>query len=324
MRRREFIAALGGAATAGVWPFAARAQQPAMPVIGFLQRSNPVRTDFADFREGLKALGYEEGRNIRIERRYAGLDVDRVRMFAQELTNMNVKVIVVDGSATIQIVMATTKTIPIVAAIISSPTRFNIANLARPGGNLTGLSNLGDDLDGKRLELLKELIPDARRVAALTDRDNVNPVSRRGMEYVAKILGVELRIFEATDPGTWPAVFASIADFQPGALLQAPSANFASAPKEAVALAAARRLPAVYAEHDFIDAGGLMAYGISLSDQWRRTAAYVDKILKGATPGELPIEQPTKFDLAINLKAAKTLAIEVPTSILLRASEVIE
>jgi hypothetical protein len=150
IRRREFITLLGGATLA--CPLAARAQQPPMPVIGFLQRSKPVRTDFADFRDGLKALGYEDGRNIRIEQRYAGLDIDVLRAFAQELVGMNVKVIVIDGFATIHTVMAATKTIPIVSALIAGPDQFGIASLARPGGNLTGLSVSTDDLGGKRLE----------------------------------------------------------------------------------------------------------------------------------------------------------------------------
>jgi putative ABC transport system substrate-binding protein len=320
VKRRAFIAALGSTA---VWPIVAHAQQT-MPVISFLQRSPRIRGDFEHFRDGLRALGYEEGRTIRIEQRYAGLNVDRLRELAQELLGMNVKVLVVDGSATIRTLLTITKTTPIVAAFIAGPTQYGIVNLSRPGGNLTGLSNLADDLDGKRLELLKELIPNSRRVAVLVDRDNLNPVAMRVVEHVAKAVGVELRTFEAGEPGTWPAVFASIPAFRADALLQFPSANFASAPKEAVALADAHRLPTVYAEHEFTKAGGLMSYGIDLPHQWRRLAGYVDKILKGANPGELPIEQPTKFDLAINLKTAKAIGLVVPTSILLRADEVIE
>jgi putative tryptophan/tyrosine transport system substrate-binding protein len=321
MRRREFIAALGGAAA---WPVVARGQLPAVPVIGFLQRSAPIRNDFENFRDGLKALGYVDGRTIRIEQRYADLNVDRLRELAQELVGMKVKVLVVDGSATIRTALTITKTTPIVAALIGGPTQYGIANLGRPGGNLTGLSNFADDLDAKRLELLKQLIPGARRVIVLVDRDNPNPVAMRLVEHVAKAVGVDLRPLEVGQPGSWPASFASIAAFQPDALLQFPSANFASAPKELVDVIGVHRLPAVYAEREFIDAGGLMYYGIDLSEQWRRLAGYVDKILNGAKPGELPIEQPTKFNLAINLKAAKAINLTVPTAILLRADEVIE
>jgi putative ABC transport system substrate-binding protein len=321
-RRRQFITLLGGAAAA--WPLAARAQQPAMPVIGFLQRSYPVRTDFADFRDGLKALGYEDGRNIRIEQRYAGLDMDRVRAFSRELVEMKVKVIVIDGFATIQTVMAATKTIPIVSALIAGPDQFGIASLARPGGNLTGLSVSTDDLGGKRLELLKELIPNARRVAVLRDRYNINTVQLQVIENVARALDVELRLFEAAETDTWPGVFDLIAEYQPDALLQLTNATFASNPTKLAALAVARRLPAIYGEREFVDAGGLLSYGISFSDQWRRAAGYVDKILKGAEPGDLPIEQPTKFEIVINLKTAKAIGLTVPTATLLRATEVIE
>jgi putative tryptophan/tyrosine transport system substrate-binding protein len=322
MRRRDFILALGGAGV--TWPLAARAQQPAMPVIGFLQRSNAIRNDFGDFREGLKALGYEDGRNIRIEQRYAALDMDRLRAFSRELVEMNVKVIIVDGFATIQAVMAATKTIPIVSALIAGPDSFGIANLARPGGNLTGLSVSADDLGGKRCELLNEFLPNAQRFAVLRDRFNINTVQLKNIENVAVALGVELRVFEAAEARTWPGVFAMIAEYQPDGLLQLTNATFASNPAELVALAVARRLPTIYGEREFVDAGGLMSYGISFSDQWRRAAGYVDKILKGAEPGELPIEQPTKFDFVINIKTAKAVGLTVPTPILLRATEVIE
>ena len=252
------------------------------------------------------------------------LDVERLRALAQELVNLNVKVLVIDGAPAIRTAMAVTKRTPIVAALITGPDQFGIQNLSRPGGNPTGLSNLADDLEGKRLELLKKLIPNARRVAVLVDSDNPHPIAVRLVEDVARAIDVNIRTFEATKSGTWPAVFASMAAFQPDALLQFSSANFASSPREVVALAVGLRLPAVYAEHEFVDAGGLMSYGIDLADQWRRLAGYVDKILKGANPGDLPIEQPAKFNLAINLKTAKALGVTVQTEILLRADEVIE
>jgi ABC-type uncharacterized transport system substrate-binding protein len=214
--------------------------------------------------------------------------------------------------------------VPIVSALIAGPEQFNIKSLARPGGNLTGLSILVDDLGGKRLELLKELVPEAHRVAVLRDRFNVNTVQLRGIERVANSLGVSLREFEAAGAATWPGVFASIADYRPDALLQLTNATFATDPKRLAAFAVGQRLPAMYGEREFVDAGGLMSYGISFSDQWRRAASYVDKILKGADPGDLPIEQPTRFDLVVNLKTAKAMGFTVPMSALLRATEVIE
>ena len=324
MKRREFIAGLGGAAAVSAWPLAAWAQPATIPTIGYLQRTNPVRTDFEDFRDGLKALGYEQGRNIRIEQRYAGLDDNKLRAFAQELVNMNVKAIVVDGTFSIRTVMTATKTIPIVSTLISGPTQFGIDNLARPGGNLTGLSSFADDLEGKRLELLEELIPGARRIAMLLDRNSVNDTKMRVVENVAKAIGVEFQTFEAIGPDTWPNAFASIAAYRPDALMQFPSGSFASGSRELAALAVALGLPTMYGEREFVGAGGLMSYGINYSDQWRRAAGYVDRILKGAKAGELPIEQPVKFDLVINLKAAAAIGVSVPTSIMLRAGEVIE
>ena len=324
MRRRDFIRLFGCAAVASTAPFRAWAQPAAIPTVGYLQRPDPVRTDFDDFRDGLKALGYEQDRNIRIEQRYAGLDDSKLRAFAQDLVNMNVKAIVVDGTFSIKTVMTATRTIPIVSTLISGPTQFGIDNLARPGGNLTGLSSFADDLEGKRLELLKELIPGARRIAMLLDRNSVNDTKMRVVENVAKAIGVEFQTFEAIGPDTWPNAFASIAAYQPDALMQFPSGSFASGFRELAALAVALRLPTMYGEREFVGAGGLMSYGINYSDQWRRAAGYVDRILKGAKAGELPIEQPVKFDLVINLKAAAAIGVSVPTSIMLRAGEVIE
>ena len=324
MSRRNFIVGVGSSASAACWPFAAPAQSASIPVIGYLQRPGPVRTDFEDFHDGLRALGYEQGRNIRIEQRYGELDDEKVRGFALELVRMNVRAIVVDGTFSIKTVMSATKTIPIVATLISGPSQFGIENLAHPGINLTGLSSFADDLEGKRIELLKELLPSARRVAVLLDRNNANEVRMGVLETAAQTLGVEVQRFEATGRQNWPEVFAAIAASRPDALLQVPSGSFASNPRELAGLAVAQRLPAMYGEREFVQAGGLMSYGISYSDQWRRAAGYVDRILKGAKAGDLPIEQPTKFDLVINLKAATSIGITVPTSIMLRAGEVIE
>jgi len=302
---------------------AARAQQARTPVIGFLQHGDAIRGDFAAFQSGLRALGYEERRNIRVEQRYGGADADVPRMtaLARELVGMNVTVLVVDGMPTVEVARKETNSIPIVCVLLSDPMRLGITNLNRPGGQVTGLSNLTDVLFAKRLETLKEMLP---RATVLRDSRNVSPVAVRVSDDAAKALGLELGTFDATNRDVWPAVFAAVAQERPDALLQFGSASFASSPRELASLALTHRLPAVYAEREFVEAGGLMSYGINLGDQWRRAAGYVDKILKGATAAELPIEQPTKFELVINLKTAKSLGLAVPPSLLARADEVIE
>ena len=212
------------------------------------------------------------------------------------------------------------------AAFISWPTDLTVIMLRR-GGNITGLWNFTPFpvLTSRQLELIKQLIRNARRVIVLVDRDD--PPNALAMSLVKKMpgfVGVDLRFLEVGKPDTWPALFASIAAFQPDALLQWPSANCASAPEELVDIVGVHRLPAIYAEREFADAGGLMSYGIDLSEQWRHLAGYVHKILKGASPGELWVEGPTKYELAINLKTAKALGLDVPPSLLARADEVIE
>jgi putative tryptophan/tyrosine transport system substrate-binding protein len=324
MRRRQFITLLGGAA-ALARPLAARAQQTRIPVVGFLQRSDAIRSDFAAFQGGLQALGYEEGRNIRVEQRYGGgADVQRMAALVLELVRMNATVLVVDGMPAVEAVRKETNSIPIVCVLLSDPMRLGITNLNRPGGQVTGLSNLVDVLFAKRLEGLKEMLPQARRIAVLRDPANVSPVAVRVTDDAAKALGLELRNFDAPNRDVWPTIFAAIAQDRPDALLQFGAATFASSPRELASLALTHRLPAVYAEREFVEAGGLMSYGISLADQWRRAAGYVDKILKGAAAAELPVEQPTKFEVVINLKSVKMLGIDVPPTLLARADEVIE
>jgi putative ABC transport system substrate-binding protein len=322
VKRREFFTLLGGVAAL---PLAARAQQQAMPVVGFLQRGDPIRGDFAAFQSGLQALGYEQGRNIRVEQRYGGgADVQRMSALARELIGMNATVIVTDGMPTVEAVRKETNSIPLVSALLSDPMRLGITNLNRPGGQVTGLSNLVDVLFVKRVELLKEMLPQARRVAVLRDPVNLSPVAVRVTDDAAKTLGRELRNHDAPNRDVWPAVFSAISQDRPDALLQFGAATFAGSPRELASLALTHRLPAVYTEREFIEAGGLLSYGISYADQWRRAAGSVDKILKGAAAADLPIEQPTRFELVINLKAAKMLGIAVPPTLLARADEVIE
>jgi putative ABC transport system substrate-binding protein len=202
--------------------------------------------------------------------------------------------------------------------------RLGITNLNRPGGQVTGLSNLVDVLFVKRLEFLKEMLPQARRIAVLRDPVNMSPVAVRVTDDAAKMLGLELRNYDAPNRDVWPSVFAGISQDRPDALLQFGAATFAGSPRELASLALTHRLPAVYTEREFIEAGGLLSYGISYADQWRRAAGYVDKILKGAAAADLPIEQPTRFELVINLKTAKALGLEIPPTLLARADEVIE
>jgi ABC-type uncharacterized transport system substrate-binding protein len=321
VRRREFITLIGGAVA---WPLVARAEQSTMPVVGFLQRSSPIRGDFGHFRDGLARLGYEAGRNIRIEQRYANGNDVRLSELVQEINNLNPAVVAVDGSATIAAMQAAGKTIPIVATVITDPERFGITNLAKPGGNLTGLSTFADVLHAKRLELLREMLPQLRRVAVLHAPRNVSPVAMRIIEHAGKALDLDLRIYDAGASDSWPDVFKTMVDDRCDAMLQLGDGRFASRVTALVVLAIANRLPAMYDEREFVAAGGPASYGVSFAVQWRRAAGYVDKILKGAKPGDLPIEQPTHFELAINMNTAKALRLSIPPTLPLRADEVIE
>ena len=322
MRRRDFVTLLGGAAA--TWPLAARAQQVSAPIVGFLQRSGPIRGDFAHFRDGLAALGYEPGRNIRIEQRYADGSDARLAELVQDFTRLNPTVLVIDGPVTFAAVQAATKTIPIVATLISDPERFGISNIAHPGGNVTGVANFHAILHAKRLELLKELLPQARRIAVLRAPPNLDLLAMRLTGEAGRALNLELRTYDAGAPGTWPALFKTMADDKCDALLQFTDGRFASRITELVILAIAHRIPAVYGEREFVDAGGLASYGISYPAQWRRAAAYVDKILKGAKAGDLPVEQATRFEFVINMKTANALGLAIPPALPLRADEVIE
>jgi putative tryptophan/tyrosine transport system substrate-binding protein len=323
MKRRAFLTLLGGAAAA-TWPLAAMAQHSAIPVVGFLQRTGRIRSDFWNFLGGLTAMGYEQGRNIRIEQRYAGGSEERLHELVGELVGMKPAVLVVDGIVTVEAVQSRTTAIPVVSVVISDPSRLGITNLNRPGGNVTGLTTLIDFLFAKRLELVKELLPHARRVAVVRNAVNVSLIAEEVTRQAAMALSVELRIFQQHTAGNWSALFAEIADERPDALLQFGDASFANRPREFVELALVRRMPVMYGERDFVTAGGLISYGVNFSEQWRRAASYVDKILKGSNPGDLPIEQPTKFELVINLKTAKSLGLEIPPTLLARADEVIE
>jgi putative tryptophan/tyrosine transport system substrate-binding protein len=319
MRRREFITLLGGAAA---WPVAVRAQQPGpMRRIGVLVI--PSREDA--IRQGLRDLGYVEGRNVLIEYRPAD-PPERLPDFAAELVALKVDVIVAGGSQAVLAAQPATKTIPIVMAGASDPigTGF-VASLARPGGNITGQSLLSSDLSGKRLELLKEVVAGLSVVAVLWNPDDPPAaLSLRESRIAADLLGIKVESAMVRAPDEFDGAFASVAKAHPQALIALPAPLMNIHAGRIAELARRERLPSIALNSEFPQAGGLMSYGPDIADLYRRSAAYVDKILKGAKPADLPVEQPTKFDLIINLKTAKALGLTAPPTLLARADEVIE
>ena len=278
------------------------------------------------FRQGLRELGYVEGQNFTIESRFAGGKFDRLPELAVELIGQRVDVMLVGSNPGALAAKSATSTIPIVMVTTGDPVGGGlVASLARPGGNLTGMTALGQDLSAKRLELLKEVVPGITRLAVLT-----NPASPytgpflKGKEGVARALGVQLQVFEARDPSDFEKVFGVMVSERPGALMVLADIMFITQRRRIVEFAAKSRLPAVYGEREFVDAGGLMFYGAGLAGLFRHAAVYVDKILRGAKPGDLPIEQPTKFELVINLRTAKALGLTIPRVLLIRADQVIQ
>ena len=329
MKRRTFMAMLTGGIV--VAPFAAEAQQAAkIARIGFLATGSPPITPhlLEAFLQGLRELGYVEGRNLVIEYRFAEGKYERLPALGAELVALKVDVIVVGNTPAALAAKQATKTIPIVFAGAGDPvTSGLLTSLARPGGNITGLSGVAPDLVGKRLELLKQVIPGVSRVAVLWEPGAVGERTDRDMlkaaEVAARALGVRLQFVEARGPEDFDRVFSDMTRARAGALTVWGSARFFNERRGLADLAAKNRLPAVYVSRDFVDAGGLMSYGPNAADLFRRAATYVDKILKGAKPGDLPVEQPTKFELVINLKAAKALGLTIPQSVLGRADQVI-
>ncbi len=301
-------------------------EQTKVPRIGYLSsRPGPSRLDEA-FRQGLRELGYIEGENIMIDYRYAGWVWERLPVLAAELVRGNVDVLVATGgTAAARAAKSTTRTIPIVF-ITADPVRGGLVeSLARPGGNITGVNILTLELNVKRLSLLKEAVPGAVRVAVL-----VNPTGATSgpalqeMEDASRSLGVGLLVQPARDQKELATAFSKMARGHAQALAVMNDPFFLGQREEIVALAAKSHLPAVYEFREFVDAGGLMSYGTSLTPMFRRLAVYVDKILKGAKPGDLPVEQPTTFELVVNLKTAKALGLKIPQSVLIRADEVIQ
>ncbi|HSD93613.1 MAG TPA: ABC transporter substrate-binding protein [Methyloceanibacter sp.] len=330
MRRREFIAMLGGSAG---WPFVSRAQQPGEKVrrIGYLAPGSPSLPASsqlrAAFQRGLAEHGWIEGRNLVIDYRLAEGRFERLPDLAAELVQLKVDVIVAGPTTPALAAKNATETIPIVMVNVGDPVRLGLVeSLARPGGNVTGLAySVGLELMGKGLELLKEIVPRARRVAILSNPTNPShPLAVRDMMSAARALGIELQSLETRSPDEFDGAFAAMAQARAEALLVVPEAVFTLNQAHLLDLVAKHRLPSMYGDRRNAEAGGLISYAPSFPEQWRQAAAFVDKILKGATPGELPVRQPTQFELVINLRAAKALGVEIPASLLARADEVIE
>ncbi len=327
--RRAFIGR--GALGILLAPLAAGAQPPAkIPRVGLLRFGSPsdsgIRFTEEPFRQGLRELGYVEGQNIAIEYRHSEGREHRLPELAADLVRLKVDVIVATGGLAASAVRNATKTIPIVMAGVSDPIGSGlVASLARPGGNITGLSILAPELSGKRLELLKQVVPRVSRVAVLAYPANpAFPAQLRETQVAARTLGLRLQILEVRSPDDLDRAFGAAKKERAGALNILPSAFHVFHRKKLVDLAAETRLPAMYDNREWAEAGGLMAYGPNFSDLYRRAAGYVDKILKGAKPADLPVEQPTKFELVINLKTAKALGLTIPPSLMLRADEVIQ
>jgi putative tryptophan/tyrosine transport system substrate-binding protein len=324
MRRRTFIAALGGAAA---WPLAARAQAGKTHRIGFLSQAGGLSSPFVmAFREGLRDLGYIEGQNISIEWRFSSGPAEELASFANELIQLKVEAIVATGGPATRAMKRATSIIPIVMAFSGDPVGTGlIASLNRPGENLTGLSFMSPDLSAKRLEVLVEAFPNTKRVATLWNPDDpVYALELQRTDTAARALGIILRPIEVRTRDDFGAAFATMADENADALIAFAHTLTIQNRSSVVGLANRYRLPAMYGIREFVNDGGLMAYGPSITALYRRAATFVDKIIKGAKPADLPVEQPVKFELVINLKTAKALGFEIPPTLLARADEVIE
>jgi putative tryptophan/tyrosine transport system substrate-binding protein len=325
MRRRILMTVL---ASAAAYPLLAGAQQKAMPVVGYLSDASPgpYAPFVAAFHRGLTETGYVEGQNVAIEYRWAEGRYDRMPALAADLVGRTVDVIAAGGDTAVLAAKSATSTIPIVFFSGSDPAdRGLVASLARPGGNVTGVTFMTGELMPKRLELLTELVPQARVIALLvnSNKQGDEPMMR-DVQEAARAKGVQLHILKAGTDSEIDAAFASLVQLHAGGLVVSPDAFFGSRRDQLVALASRHAVPAIYEWREFAAAGGLISYGSSLTDTWRQVGIYAGKILKGAKPADLPVQRPTIFELVINLKAAKALGLTVPPSILARADEVIE
>jgi len=324
--RRDFITLLGGAAA---WPLAARAQQPAVPLVGFLNSASPeVFSDhLRAFHRGLKDTGFVEGENVAIVYRWAENQMDRLPALAADLVRRQVAVITTGNYTAVLAAKAATTTIPVVFMVSEDPVRLGlVANLARPDGSLTGINFFGGELTAKRLALLRELVPTAARVAVLVNPANatVTETTVREVEAAARAMRLQIQVLNASTSGEIDAAFATFVRERPDALLVGGDAFFISRRVQLIQLEARHAIPVTYSQRQQAEAGGLMSYGASLTDAYRQVGVYTGRILKGAKPADLPVVQSTKFELVINAQTARMLGLAVPPTLIATADEVIE
>jgi ABC-type uncharacterized transport system substrate-binding protein len=323
--RRAFITLLGGAAA---WPLAARAQQAAMPVVGYLNNGSPESdaSRLTGLRRGLSQTGYVEGRNLVIEYRWAGNQADRLPALAADLVQLRVAVIVSPGMVATLAAKAATTSIPIVFGIANDPVQFGlVASLNRPGGNLTGFNAFAGELGAKGLALLHELVPGSATIGFLVNPNNpIFELQTKDVLAAASVVGLKVQILKASTGREIDAAFVSLVQARTGALLVGVDALFNNRTEQIVALAADHAIPAMYVFREFVVAGGLISYGTSLIETYRQVGLYTGRILKGERPADLPVIQATKLELVINLKTAKALGLQIPDRLLALADEVIE